>query len=289
MLGYYNLSLQGDSHKDKNIVCQDASLIKELPCGWIIAVIADGVGSAKYSDVGSLLAVNNIVEYFNEHCPLEWDIAELKDTLLVAYEATLEKITEHAEVEGESLSEYDTTLTIAVYNGDQVVYAHVGDGGIITLSKDGDFALLTLPQKGEEFNVVSPLRNKKAWVFGESNLDVCALAMFTDGIYDVVCPWILSQQEQKIYINYIRPFMDRNILKSDTMEDFEVIKKEAENFLNSAQNSSITDDKTVAVVINTNFIPAIKNSDYYAEPDWVQLQNENKQNLYKDDGGDSKW
>jgi serine/threonine protein phosphatase PrpC len=251
-----------------------------------VAVIADGVGSAKNSDVGAKLAVDTVVNYVHDRCSPEWNTEELQNVLRVAYETALEKITERAEADGESLSDYDTTLTTAVYNGNQIVYAHVGDGGIVTLSKDGDFAMLTSPQKGEEFNSVSPLRSKKAWAFGESNqeLEICALAMFTDGIYDVVCPWLLSQQEQKIYVNYIRPFMDRNILKSDTMEDFEVIKREAEAFLNSEQNAGITDDKTVAVVINTDFTPAVKNIDYYTEPDWVQLQSENKQNLYNCEG-----
>jgi serine/threonine protein phosphatase PrpC len=291
MLGYYNLSLQGESHKKDGTVCQDASRIEKIPCGWIIAAIADGVGSAKHSDVGSSLAVHTVIEHISESCPAEWSVSELTAALRAAYKSSLEKITAKADDDGNDLSEYDTTLTAAIYNGSRLVYAHVGDGGIITLSKNGDFSMLTAPQKGEEFNSVSPLRSEKSWEFGSNSDDdsICAFAMVTDGIYDVVCPWLLSQQEQKIYINYIRPFMDRNLLKAGTTEDFEIIKTEAEGFLDSERNQNITDDKTVAVVINTDVMPAVKPDEYYAEPDWARLQGENRKFLYSEDcGGESR-
>ena len=280
MLGCYNLSLQGRSHILSGTVCQDSSRIEQLECGWIVAVIADGVGSAKQSDIGSDLAVNTVVDTVCEHCPQEWEVDTLTGLLRLSYETALKKITEQAFEDENLLPDYDTTLTAAIYNGNQLVFAHVGDGGIITLSGNGDFSTLTVAQKGEEFNTVSPLRSKSAWVFGSSEHEICAFAMMTDGLYDMVCPWLLSQQEQKIYINYIRPFVDRNLLKADTKEDFEHIKREAEAFLNSEGNAGITDDKTIAVVINTDIVPADKAEEYYSEPDWDLLQSENKKKLY---------
>jgi hypothetical protein len=72
------------------------------------------------------------------------------------------------------------------------------------------------------------------------------------------------------------------------MEDFEKIKSEAETFLNSELNSNITDDKTIAVVINADVLPQIKSGEYYAEPDWERLQSENKRQLYTTGEGDNK-
>jgi hypothetical protein len=104
--------------------------------------------------------------------------------------------------------------------------------------------------------------------------------MFTDGVYDVVCPWILTHEKQPIYINYIRPFMDRNLLKANSREDFDKIRKEVKVFLNSEHNANISDDKTVAVIINTDVMPAEKPKDYYNEPDWQGLQAEKRKKLY---------
>ena len=280
MLGYYNLSMQGTSHKSSGTVCQDSSLTMTLDNGWVIAVIADGLGSAKYSDTGSFLAVDTVTQYVKKHCPKKWVIPKITAVLKHAFSASLDVISKKASKEKNSLCDYDTTLTVAIYNGSQVVFAHVGDGGIITLSKYGDIAMLTKPQKGDEFNMVSPLKCEAKWAFGSSDNDVCALAMFTDGIYDVVCPWILAEQKQPVYVNYVRPFMDRNVLKVNSMKDFVKIKGEVETFLEGGYNANITDDKTVAVIINMSVLPSVKQSGYYTEPDWEELQNEKRKKLY---------
>jgi serine/threonine protein phosphatase PrpC len=248
--------------------------------GWAVAIIADGLGSAKHSDTGSFLAVSTVIDHMQRHCPKKWDIKKLTACLRESFLTALRNINKKASKEKNSAAEYDTTLTVAVYNGSQVVFGHVGDGGIITLSKYGNFLMLTRPQKGDEFNTVNPLKNMEKWVFGASDNDICAFAMFTDGIYDVICPWILAEQEQPIYINYIRPFIDRNLLTVNSMKDFVKIKTEIEAFLNSEYNAKITDDKSIAAVINLSTLPIVRTDEYYAEPEWERLQNENKKKLY---------
>jgi serine/threonine protein phosphatase PrpC len=252
-----------------------------LANGWAVGVIADGLGSAKRSDAGSFLAVNAVVKHMTDNCPKKWNINKLKTALKDSFNLAYDFIVKKAGVEGNPVSDYDTTLTVAIYNGSQVVYGHVGDGGIITLSKHGDFAMLTNAQKGgAEFNMVSPLRSKEKWVFGNSDNDVCALSLMTDGIYDVICPWLLAEQKQPIYVNYIRPFMDRNLLKVNSMKDFEKVRREVKDFLNSEYNANITDDKTFAAIINLSVLPSIKPDEYYAEPNWEQLQAANRKKLY---------
>jgi serine/threonine protein phosphatase PrpC len=252
-----------------------------LANGWAVAVIADGLGSANRSDAGSFLAVNGVVKYLTERCPKKWSVPKLKAALQGAFELALDFVAKKSATEGKPLHDYDTTLTVAVFNGSQAVYGHVGDGGIITLSNNGDFKMLTRAQKGGgEFNMVSPLRSKEKWVFGSSENDVCAITLLTDGIYDVVCPWILAEQKQPVYVNYIRPFMDRNLLKVNAMKDFEKVRREVKDFLNSEYNANITDDKTIATVINLEVVPIIKPDAYYAEPDWSKLQSENHKKLY---------
>jgi serine/threonine protein phosphatase PrpC len=280
MIGYYNLSLQGNSHKASGKVCQDASRTITMKNGWVLAIIADGLGSAKCSHIGAALAVDTVIEQMNKLCPKKWEIKKITSVLHKAFSVACDVISKRAAKDKIPLSEYDTTLTVAVYNGSQVVYAHVGDGGIITLSKYGDFLKLTKQQKGDQFNTVIPLRMETKWAFGESDNNICAFSMLTDGIYDVVCPWILAEHKQPIYVNYIRPFIDRNLLKANCMRDMENIQREVETFLNSEYNANITDDKTIATVINLSVLPTVKQGDYYAEPEWEHLQSEHKKKLY---------
>lgn len=280
MLGFYHLSLQGSSHKTSGKECQDASGIVRLSNGWVVSVIADGLGSAQYSDVGSKTVVQSVIDFLSNYKLADWNVDELRRILKEAYDSAKKSIELVSQESGMHIQEYDTTLTAAIYNGNQIVYAHVGDGGIVQLCGTGEYAQLTSVQKGDEFNSVQPLRNEKAWVFGVSEENVCAFAMFTDGVYDVVCPWLLASEKQKIYVNYVRLYMDMNILKANSEDDFILLKENAERFLLSEFNASITDDKTVAVVVNTDIIPALQSEEYYIEPDWDLLKQKNDEKLY---------
>lgn len=280
MLGFYNISLQGSSHKAAGKACQDYSNIIKLENGWIVSAIADGLGSAQHSDIGSSDAVQSVISYLQNHLPAEWNVEVICDVLKDAYDSAKNSIANISQSSEISIREYDTTLTTAIYNGNQVVYAHVGDGGIVQLLANGQFLQLTAAQKGDEFNSVEPLRNEKAWVFGASDENVCAFAMFTDGVYDVVCPWLLASEEQKIYVNYVRLYMDMNVIKATSEEDFIILKENAESFLLSEYNSNITDDKTVAVVVNTDIIPPLQSDEYYIEPNWETLKRRNDEKLY---------
>jgi serine/threonine protein phosphatase PrpC len=281
MIGCYHMSLIGSSHLSEKGVCQDASDVKTLQNGWVVAAIADGLGSAERSDRGSSLAVEETIRFVESNAPGCWHEDSLVSLLRTAYHSALKKITEKAKIEGHPIRDYDTTLTSVIYNGRNAVFGHVGDGGIIALSPYGDFSILTTAQKGEAFNEVVPLRSgPDNWVFGTSSEAVCALLMLTDGIYDVACPWLLAKCEQNIYINYVRPFIDINILNLKNTSDFEKLRKELEEFFIGEHSKQITDDKTIVGIINTEITPEIKPDAYYAEPDWARLDREHREKLY---------
>jgi hypothetical protein len=101
----------------------------------------------------------------------------------------------------------------------------------------------------------------------------------TDGIYDVFFPYLLKDKNDGLYITLIRFFMDNNILKADenTISD---IGKTRENYFNSDTCDTIIDDKTLVVLINGDVMPALKEKEYYAEPDWDTLQTEWNKKAY---------
>jgi len=281
MIGYYRKSLVGRSHLSENAICQDSSGVKALSNGWVVGVIADGVGSAKHSDLGSSLAVEEVLCFVEENVPETWHEESLISLLRTAYHSAFKKIKEKASQDKNLIADYDTTLTSVIYNGTNLVFGHVGDGGVIALNHYGDFSVLTVAQKGEAFNEVFPLRaGPDIWLFGASNEPIAALLMLTDGVYDIACPWLLAKQNQKIYVNYVRPFMDRNILPVKTTEDFHYAQKIIEEFLMSGQSRMITDDKTVLGIINTDILPEIKSDDYYLEPHWKRLKEDHDEKLY---------
>lgn len=293
MLGYYKMSIIGTAHQaKKDGVCQDASDVVVLKNGWVVAAIADGLGSAKKSEVGSTTAVKTVLSFVSENHPDKWHEESLMSLLRTAYHKALKTIRTLSEENQEELCDYDTTLTTVIYNGTNVVYGHVGDGGIIVLSSYGDYSILTEAQKGEAFNETSPLRTgPENWVFGVAKEDVCSLIMMTDGIFDVAYPWLLAKTDQPIYVNYVRPFMDINILKVSTPADFENAQAEITDFFKGPYCKQITDDKTIVGIINTDVTPETKPDEFYAEPDWKMLAKEHHDRLYEhntsDEDGDS--
>ena len=294
MLGYYKMSIIGTAHQaKKDGVCQDASDVVVLKNGWVVAAIADGLGSAKKSEVGSTTAVKTVLSFVSENHPDKWHEESLMSLLRTAYHKALKTIRALSEENQEELCDYDTTLTTVIYNGTNVVYGHAGDGGIIALSSYGDYSVLTEAQKGEAFNETSPLRaGPESWSFGISKEDVCSLIMMTDGIFDVAYPWLLAKTDQHIYVNYVRPFMDINILKVSTPADFENAQAEITDFFKGPYSRQITDDKTIVGIINTDVTPETKPDEFYAEPDWKTLAKKHRDRLYEhkssDEDGDSQ-
>lgn len=282
MLGYYKMSIIGTAHQaKKDGVCQDASDVVLLKNGWVVASIADGLGSAKKSEVGSTTAVKAVLSFVSENHPDKWHEESLMSLLRTAYHKALKTIRTLSEENQDELCDYDTTLTTVIYNGTNVVYGHAGDGGIIALSSYGDYSVLTEAQKGEAFNETSPLRaGPDSWFFGVAKEDVCSLIMMTDGIFDVAYPWLLAKTNQPIYVNYVRPFMDINILKVSTPADFENAQTEITEFFKGPYSKQITDDKTIVGIINTDVTPETKSDEFYAEPDWEMLAKEHHDRLY---------
>ena len=282
MLGYYKMSIIGTAHQaKKDGVCQDASDVVVLKNGWVVAAIADGLGSAKKSEVGSTTAVKAVLSFVSDNYPDKWHEESLMSLLRTAYHKALKTIKALSVENQDELSDYDTTLTTVIYNGTNVVYGHAGDGGIIALSSYGDYSVLTEAQKGEAFNETSPLRaGPENWFFGVAKEDVCSLIMMTDGIFDVAYPWLLAKTDQPIYVNYVRPFMDINILKVSTPADFENAQTEITEFFKGPYSKQITDDKTIVGIINTDVTPETKSDEFYAEPDWKTLAKEHHDRLY---------
>ena len=273
----YGLSLTGLSHKDTGASCQDAHQIVRLPNRWILAAVADGVGSSANADVASKLAVATAAKFIQDNLPSKWNNDNLKALIQVGFYKASEAVAEEAEKNSCELSDYETTLTLFINNGGTIVYGHVGDGGIIGLTHSGDYVPVTSVQKGEEYNVVVPLSaGASKWIIDDSEEEFCSLLLLTDGLLDVMQPPLLKGD---IYVRFAQQFMDNGIMNiTETTADD--VENAIHDFLESESCRSITDDKTIVGIVNTDVVPARKGEDYYQEPDWEQLRNEQDRKLY---------
>lgn len=183
----YGFSIQGKSHIDKGTVCQDSNKTGQLCAGYYFGAVADGVGSAPHSDIGSKLAVEKLYEYCDNNIKKGMDQMDVEDVLCAGYEYAMETIQKYADSHDKKIENYDTTLSAVIYNGKKIIYAHAGDGGIIVRQTNGIVKPVTKRQKGADGTSVIPLRaGEHSWEIGTYSGNVAAVLLVTDGMLDGV-------------------------------------------------------------------------------------------------------
>lgn len=227
----YHISIQGKSHIKKGTCCQDASRVEHLFGSCYLAVVADGVGSAKHSQVGSSIAVNTVATYFKQNYKRRRTNDLVEPMLKLAFTQALEEITEEANGSGNPLSAYDTTLSAVIYDGGRIVYAHSGDGAIIGLTSYGDYVEITTAQKGEDAVSVIPLRGGPSqWEIGTSDEEWVSVMLLTDGMFDTICPSLLrANHRSQVYAPLGAFFADP--LGFSATEDPQVQLEEIRSFI----------------------------------------------------------
>jgi len=285
MIRSYGFSIIGSSHTKKGSKCQDNNKIITIHKDqMVIAAVADGVGSCKFSDISSKIAVEVSAEYCAEKLKVKANFKKgIENLIEEAFEKVELEIEKISLKDNQPLSEYDTTLDLVIYTGKKIFFGHCGDGGIIGLTTKGDYIRVTSIQKKDGIYVI-PLRggSKKknnTWAFGSVKDEFSSVLIATDGIYDLFFPYLLKGQSIEIYIPLIQYFMDNNGLHVSA-KTIDEISESRKSFLNSKECESVTDDKTLVVLIDETIMPKRKESSFYAEPDWDALLQEWNKKAY---------
>jgi len=312
MIYNYGFSIAGKSHLDIGVPCQDSHYIKKMDNGWCIAAVADGVGSAKNSKIGSEIAAKTVVEFCDKYMPWDYSIIGIKSMLRTAYNYAFKKIIIESEKNGEPIESYDTTLSVVIYDGHHIIYGHSGDGAIVVYTTYGDFIEITKPQKGDDGFSVIPLRGGYTqWEIDSYDEEIASVLLMTDGMLNTLCPYLLRDnlnKKSRIYIPLGIFFADRigfeenNVEKTKkqiydflfAQEDYDIngfysrlssIYKEyvcddAENIIGKIKEKNYPwllmneeqDDKTMVALINPEVPVDKKEKEYYSEADWEKLR-----------------
>lgn len=191
MLSHFCISQCGESHFERDDDCQDASLSKSVfaqrfNTEYIVAVIADGVGSCDFSKEGACKAVDSFVacvEHNLVNGTANNDDEGMLHILEHSFKWALKSVNELSKKEELPFGLFDSTLTGVIYDGSTAWFGHAGDDGIVVMHADGSFEAITHRHEGEEPGSVRPLRNHATWEFDVSQ-NVASLVLMTDGVYD---------------------------------------------------------------------------------------------------------
>lgn len=252
---HFAISQQGDSHVKSGNNCQDASGARRisnenLKLELAVVAIADGVGSCDYSEFGSKIAVETVLDMLGRGLASLPELSQEAVLALIktAFQQACDNIESEAAEKELPFLLFDTTLTVAVLVEDGRCYVgHIGDDGIVALFADGTYGMITTRIEGEEANSVVPLSSgEENWQFGVTNKTVAALALMTDGLLDKSVG--SERMNNRMFYPFFKPMFE-NIMEND--QDEHDLRSFWNDYLSDAKYRSqygITDDITLAVV-----------------------------------------
>ena len=248
-------SVQGAAHKVDGTPCQDFSECYTFPSDNLaIGLVADGAGSAQYSQIGAETAVRKALPFlkkFGQHLkdkkPTQ---TEVEDLFREIGDAILSELQNKSRNHSCSIHDFACTFLSFLATPDWLIAFQIGDGFIVYKTNENNlYRLLFMPQKGEFENetvfVTSSHAFENALIFnGPVNLEfVCAS---TDGIDHAS----LDKTKGRQWVPHAA-FFEPLRAELSTSIDPQTFAKEITTFLDSEIFARITgDDKTIVLALH---------------------------------------
>lgn len=272
-IGVAGVTKRGVAHRCYGTRCQDAHMIRRvkqvaiwkdggkrdrlLPGKeYVVAAVADGLGSEAHSDIGAHAAVNTAVSTM---CELIGTWCATGDSALAI---SMPRFLEQAMIKANNAvvkkaasmelpaNEFDATLAIAVYDGDQLFYGSAGDSGVIAKT-DAGFELVTHPSRVGSAGTY-PLYCREKWEIGACCGHVQGFLLATDGVLELLVP---EFNNEKLKEKGVHLFMGAGYKSVGASDIDAALEKRVENVLHRIQGNRYTyDDATVVVALDWDYV-----------------------------------
>ncbi|HOX04491.1 MAG TPA: PP2C family serine/threonine-protein phosphatase [Candidatus Paceibacterota bacterium] len=244
-------SVRGRHHRLTGQPCQDAVLWQILPGHALAVALADGAGSAPFGEVGAHLAVRTAIGELAGSGPVpgHWPgLDAWESRLRSALAAGRAAVCEEAARRGDPPRDLATTLIVAVVSHQGAIAAQVGDGGVVILDEDGQWAALSLAPPGEYLNETVFLTSDSALdsIHAQSRTGrVRQLAMFSDGLQMVALRMPMGTPH--------KPFFDPLFRFARATGDPTALVEQLAAFLESPRlTERADDDLTLVLALRTD-------------------------------------
>lgn len=270
-IGVAGVTKRGVAHRCYGTRCQDAHMIRRvkqvaiwkdggkrdrlLPGKeYVVAAVADGLGSEAHSDIGAHAAVNTAVSTM---CELIGTWCATGDSALAI---SMPRFLEQAMIKANNAvvkkaasmelpaNEFDATLAIAVYDGEQLFYGSAGDSGVIAKT-DAGFELLTRPSRVGEAGTY-PLYCREKWEISACG-HVRGFLLATDGLLELLVPEFNNENLNEKAVHLFMGAGHKPVSASDIDA---ALEKRVENVVHRIQGNRYTyDDATVVVALDWDY------------------------------------
>jgi hypothetical protein len=244
----FGTSVIGPIHKQLDIPCQDACA-SEVFSGYSIIAVADGLGSAKKSDIGANEAVKTAVQMwktFVSNKSKEINFEKVLNKIVFSARKALET---KASEEQCDLQDLACTIIIVLAFEDNICIAHIGDGAVVAKT-DQELLLVSEPGESEYINEVVPLTSRDWEIHLRitkiiSNIE--CVAAFSDG-----CQRASLLNKQNLFQPYDHFFYPL-FHYAQELDDLKQGEEQVRKFLSSQIMSDTSeDDKTLMVLVLKN-------------------------------------
>jgi Protein phosphatase 2C len=234
----------GVSHYKRGGVCQDYADFITTNNDFVVGAVSDGAGSAKFSDIGSELAVKTTLKYLVKHSrglrELSSDIPEdrVREIFERALEEVLSILNQNAKERRCRLADMACTLLAFISTPKWIAAMQIGDGFIVIKPKNETYQLLFQPDKGEYSNETTfitsscALNQMQILVVPVEQDFICAstdglerLAIRINdwtapaGFFEPLESYIKSEDELRDNPNYVKDFLQSDKLNTRTDDD----------------------------------------------------------------------
>jgi hypothetical protein len=237
-------SLQGPSHLADGTCCQDANrvcILGDAATSSLVACVADGAGSAKFSDVGSRIAcdaiVDNATSYLERNATFD---GFTRDEAIRWVDDAHARIRSEAQNRDCSPREMATTLCVVITSPDSSKFFQIGDGAIV-IRRGRVYGVVFWPQSGEYANSTN-------FVTSDDYRDRLDFMTIANGCSDVA---LLTDGLERLALSFNQqtphtPFFEPLFKALRTTDDLAGLSEGLRTFLGSqsVQNRS-DDDKTL--------------------------------------------
>lgn len=238
-------SVIGTSHIRSSQPCQDASRVvchHSQGRDVLIAVCADGAGSAAWSGEGAILARDTAIAALCGLIDGELRLADItKADIVSVCKSARAALRDASHSLGVAIRELASTLLIAIVDESDAVFVQLGDGAIVVNDVNG-FRWVFWPQNGEYANTTYFLTDEgfeeRLQVLVEEDVAIDEIALFTDGLERLA----LSFAKRVVHGPFLEPMLDHLRRISDASS----LSQPLCAFLSSdGVNARTDDDKTL--------------------------------------------
>lgn len=220
----WGVTQTGSGHISAATANQDAYVVQQFKWG-IVGVVCDGLGSKKYSHIGSSALTKSVVK-----AAIQFNF---DNTNLSLFEPLIRAIWD-INIYPHNRSDAATTLLVTIVKDRKVMIGKIGDGAIRIFGNQD-----LLIDENENFTNITGSFGKECkleWLIFPQE-DVSHIVMCTDGISED----IESTCKKEFFDSYVKHYLGRPPLKR---------KREVKYWLRNWPVKGHSDDKTIVALVN---------------------------------------